>query len=143
MSRKIDTRPPADHPQNTVTPLEVRRGLAAAPDGLESATPAPGGDYVQRALDYLQGRPGTAGRESPGAAPAPKYVPDPHVQVTTSGAHVVHAQPNGTYILSLPPGGPVRRLTLALEFGQTDQDALYVRVGVPAADDQAPGPNHG
>jgi extracellular elastinolytic metalloproteinase len=91
MSREIDRRDPATRPANVVTPAPEEAppaGLAAPGEGraLAEAAPAPG-DYVQRALDFVQQGSGERGLL---AAAPPEYVADPHVQQTSSGAVTVH-----------------------------------------------------
>jgi len=111
MSREIDRR---DHNVNRVTPLreaELRERAAAASDrlpgahrvriaGLDPTTgnpaliasesaPAEEGNYIQRAMDHVQGLRGVLGL----AADQPtEYQADPHYQTTSSGAVAVHLQ---------------------------------------------------
>jgi extracellular elastinolytic metalloproteinase len=56
---------------------------------LAEAAPAEQGNYVQRALEYVQRVGGTLGLE---ATQAPEYAADPHVQQTSSGSVAVHLQ---------------------------------------------------
>lgn len=111
MSREIDRR---DQSVNRVTPLreeELRERAAAASDNLPGAhrvrvegldantgnpsliasesAPAEEGNYVQRAMDHLQGLSSVLGF----AADQPKeYQADPDYQTTSSGSVAVHLQ---------------------------------------------------
>jgi extracellular elastinolytic metalloproteinase len=73
---------------------------------LGAAPPAGPGDYVQRALDYLGGFHDTLG-----FAPTQptEFEPDPHVQVTSSGAAAVHLQ-------QLYKGIPIFQANQAVQF---------------------------
>jgi extracellular elastinolytic metalloproteinase len=111
MSREIDRR---DFSINKVTPArqEELHGRAATLseglpgeervriDGFDAVTgnpsmvlaeaaPAEKGNYIRRALDYVQRIGGTLGLE---ATQAPEYMADPHVQQTSSGSVAVHLQ---------------------------------------------------
>jgi extracellular elastinolytic metalloproteinase len=92
MSREMDRRDPASRPANIVTPAPAEpppAGLAAPIEGRGLVEAAPPGDYVQRALDFVQQGGGERGLL---AATPPEYVADPHPQQTSSGAVAVHLQ---------------------------------------------------
>jgi extracellular elastinolytic metalloproteinase len=94
MSRDLDRR---SSPGRRV----ARRGEPAAPRdaeilgasaGLEAGGPPPAqGAFVQRALEHLRGDDSRALGFAP-TGPVAEYAADPHVQQTSSGAVVVHAQ---------------------------------------------------
>jgi extracellular elastinolytic metalloproteinase len=56
---------------------------------VSEAAPAEQGNYIERAMEHMQGIGAVLGLES---AEMPEYVPDPNIQKTTSGAVAVHLQ---------------------------------------------------
>lgn len=56
---------------------------------VSEAAPAEQGNYIQRAMEHMQGIRTVLGLES---TEAPEYMPDPNIQKTTSGAVAVHLQ---------------------------------------------------
>jgi extracellular elastinolytic metalloproteinase len=111
MSREVDKRDPHHRRATPAREAELRSATAATSDQLpgrhrirvtrmdersgnpatiiSEAAPARPGDYIQRALEHVQGISRALGFD---ATQASEYIPDPNYQTASSGAVAVHMQ---------------------------------------------------
>lgn len=115
-------------PEVRIDSFDAATGNPAAVLG--AAPAAERGHYVERALDYLRGVSGTLGfaPTQPG-----EFIPDPHVQTTSSGATAVHVQ-------QLYKGIPIFQAAQAVQFDPNGaiQGTLGQSVSVETEHEVAP-----
>jgi extracellular elastinolytic metalloproteinase len=127
IASEISDNLPGDH-RISIESFDAATGNPAAI--VSESAPAEEGNYVQRALEYVQNISGALGLEP--TQPA-EFVPDPNVQETSAGAKAVHVQQQYK-------GIPIFQAAQTVRFSPDDRLAETVGSSVTIAQEQGSSP---